>query len=200
MKEKDWNDLIPLPWKKLDTEEWRWVKPAEFFDSLPLVLEPARRSPARRRSMRWCARCSTRRDEDRTLRETLKEAAAEADETLVKPLLEFRNFGWRCPSLDHGRRQRRVRHRTTPAPRWRSRTSSSTGRARLAISIRTSIATARGSTIEALTVTFKRVPPVKGFWSITLYDQFHFFAPNALDRSLARHQEQGTCASRPTAL
>lgn len=32
------------------------------------------------------------------------------------------------------------------------------------------------------TVTFKRVPPVKGFWSITLYDQFHFFAPNEIDR------------------
>ena len=26
------------------------------------------------------------------------------------------------------------------------------------------------------------MPPVKGFWSITLYDQFHFFAPNEIDR------------------
>ena len=47
--------------------------------------------------MRWCARCSTRRDDDRTLREALNEAAAEADETLVAPLLEFRNFGVPLP-------------------------------------------------------------------------------------------------------
>jgi hypothetical protein len=31
-------------------------------------------------------------------------------------------------------------------------------------------------------VTFSELPPVKGFWSMTLYDQNHFFAPNALDR------------------
>ena len=34
---------------------------------------------------------------DRALRKALKEAAAEADEALVKPLLEFRNFGMPLP-------------------------------------------------------------------------------------------------------
>ncbi|HEY1907839.1 MAG TPA: DUF1214 domain-containing protein, partial [Myxococcaceae bacterium] len=34
------------------------------------------------------------------------------------------------------------------------------------------------------TVTFPRgqVPPVGGFWSLTLYDEHHFFAPNSLKR------------------
>ena len=31
-------------------------------------------------------------------------------------------------------------------------------------------------------MTFKELPPVKGFWSITLYDKYHFFAPNEIDR------------------
>ena len=34
---------------------------------------------------------------DKTLRKVLKDAAAEADETLVKPLLQFRNFGIPLP-------------------------------------------------------------------------------------------------------
>ena len=27
-----------------------------------------------------------------------------------------------------------------------------------------------------------QLPPVKGFWSLTLYNQHHFFAPNAIGR------------------
>jgi hypothetical protein len=41
---------------------------------------------------------------------------------------------------------------------------------------------ARLTGAKSYTVTFKEVPPVKGFWSITLYDQYHFFAPNELNR------------------
>ena len=32
------------------------------------------------------------------------------------------------------------------------------------------------------TVTFAKVPPVKGFWSLTLYNDVHMFHPNALKR------------------
>lgn len=33
-------------------------------------------------------------------------------------------------------------------------------------------------------VTFAKggLPPVRGFWSLTLYDRYHFFAPNAIKR------------------
>ena len=33
-----------------------------------------------------------------------------------------------------------------------------------------------------VTFTKDRRPPVQGFWSLTLYDKQHFFAPNALNR------------------
>ena len=45
------------------------------------------------------------------------------------------------------------------------------------------IARAGSSTAKnAYTVTFAKVPPVKGFWSLTLYDSVHMFHPNALKR------------------
>src|SRR5260370_41984603 len=35
---------------------------------------------------------------------------------------------------------------------------------------------------NAYTITFAKVPPVKGFWSLTLYNDVHMFNPNALKR------------------
>ena len=37
---------------------------------------------------------------------------------------------------------------------------------------------------HAYTVTFAagQTPPVKGFWSLTLYNQHHFFSPNEMKR------------------
>jgi len=34
------------------------------------------------------------------------------------------------------------------------------------------------------TITFPigKLPPVKGFWSLTLYNEYHFFFPNPLNR------------------
>lgn len=42
------------------------------------------------------------------------------------------------------------------------------------------------------TVTFPKdqTPPVHGFWSLTLYNEHHFFAPNEINRYSPRHQEQ----------
>jgi hypothetical protein len=38
--------------------------------------------------------------------------------------------------------------------------------------------------INRYTVTFAKeeTPPVNGFWSLTLYNEHHFFAPNAIGR------------------
>jgi hypothetical protein len=39
-----------------------------------------------------------------------------------------------------------------------------------------------GKNLYALTFPKGQVPPVKGFWSLTLYDEEHFFHPNSLNR------------------
>ena len=118
------------------------------------------------------------------MRNALKEAAAAADEALVAPLLEFRNFGLSLPDnwttvinsaefgTDYYTRTAVAKSNTfinrPSETRYFYQDLDRTG--------------ARLNGAKSYTVTFKEVPPVKGFWSITLYDQYHFFAPNELNR------------------
>ena len=94
MKEKDWTDISRLPWKSSSSnEEWRWVNPASFFECLPKALDACPPLPGEEAIYALVRSVLEAAGDDRALREALKEAAAEADEALVAPLLEFRNFG-----------------------------------------------------------------------------------------------------------
>jgi hypothetical protein len=39
-----------------------------------------------------------------------------------------------------------------------------------------------GNNLYAITFAKGQVPPVRGFWSLTLYNEHHLFSPNALNR------------------
>jgi hypothetical protein len=184
VKTKDWSRIPSIPWIKLGEEEWKWVDPATFFDVLPETLDAARPLPGEESIYALVRSVLDAAAADRTLRKALKDAAAEADEILVKPLLQFRNFG-------------------VPLPHnWTTVVNS----AEFGTDYLTRTAVAKSNTFinrpretryfyqdldgrgerltgaKRYTVTFKELPPVKGFWSITLYNKNHFFAPNEIDR------------------
>jgi hypothetical protein len=183
-KSKEWSNIPSIPWIKLGREEWKWVDPSNFFDVLPEALDAARPLPGEEGLYALVRSVLDAAGVDRALRQGLHEAAEEADRTLVKPLLEFRNFGIPLPhnwttvinSAEFGtdyytrtavaksnifiNRPRETRYFYQDFDRDGARLDGS----------------------KRYTVTFSELPPVKGFWSITLYDRFHFLAPNALDR------------------
>jgi len=194
MRETDWASIHVLPWKKLSNEEWRWVNPASFFDSLPKALELCPPLPGEEAIYALLRSVLAAADDDRDLREALREAAEEADESLVRPLLEFRNFGVPLPhnwttvvnSAGFGtdyytrtavaksnifiNRPRETRYFYQDLDAKGARLNGAAGR---------------------YSVTFQEVPPVNGFWSITLYDKYHFLAPNEIDRfSLGTKSDQ----------
>jgi hypothetical protein len=123
---------------------------------------------------------------DRAFRKVLKDAAAEADATLVAPLLQFRNFGVPLPhhwttvvnsaefGTDYFTRTAVARSNTfinrPRETRYFYQDLDRTG--------------ARLNGAKPYTVTFGKheLPPVKGFWSLTLYNKQHFFAPNEINR------------------
>lgn len=184
MKEKDWTGAIKLPWKKLGNEEWRWVSPSSFFDALPKALDLCPPLPGEETIYALVRSALAAADADRNLRKALGDAAEEADAELVQPLLEFRNFGVPLP------------HNWTTvvnSAEFGTDYYTRTAVAKSNIFINRPRETryfyqdldANGARLNGgvgYTVTFKEIPPVEGFWSITLYDKYHFLAPNEIDR------------------
>jgi hypothetical protein len=184
VKTRDWSSLPSLPWIKLGEEEWKWVDPATFFDILPEVLDAARPLPGEEALYALVRSVLHAAAVDKTLRKVLKDAAAEADETLVKPLLQFRNFGIPLPDnwttvINSAEFGTDYYTRTAVA---KSNIFINRPRETRYFYQDLDMRGGRLTGTRRYTITFKETPPVKGFWSITLYNRQHFFATNALNR------------------
>ncbi|MGC1178569.1 MAG: DUF1214 domain-containing protein [Methyloceanibacter sp.] len=186
MKSRDWSEVGSIPWIKLGDEEWTWVKPTSFFEVLPSALAAARPLSGEEALYALVRSILDAANTDRAFRKVLKDAAAEADATLVAPLLQFRNFGVPLPhhwttvvnsaefGTDYFTRTAVARSNTfinrPRETRYFYQDLDRTG--------------ARLNGAKPYTVTFGKheLPPVKGFWSLTLYNKQHFFAPNEINR------------------
>ncbi len=123
---------------------------------------------------------------DPEVMKTLKEAAYAADPELIAPMMEWRlngqpaGNGWTSPA-NNGAFGTDYYHRTgavkaDPYDNKRNETmyfytDNDTGLQQLV-----------GESSYAVTFAKGELPPIKGFWSLTMYDPEHYFAPNALNR------------------
>jgi hypothetical protein len=184
LKTKDWSELPTLPWVKLGDEEWRWVNPASFFDVLPQALDAVPPLAGEEALYALVRSVLTAAAEDRHIRKALSDAAHEADESLVKPLLPFGNYGIPLPH-----NWTTVVNSAAFGTDYYTRTA--VAKSNIFINRpretryfyqdfdRTGV---RLDGAYRYTITFATLPPVKGFWSLTLYNKNHFFAPNEIDR------------------
>lgn len=185
-KTKDWSQLPKFPSASQGSEETKWVVPEKFVDELPKVLDglpplPGEDSLYANIRAVWAAA-----DSDPKLKQALQQAVIASDKELVAPLFEFRNYGLPLPA------------------NW---TTQSNG-AKFGTDYFTRTAVAKSNILvnkpeetkyfyqdldsiggrlngnHHYTVAFAKdaLPPVRGFWSLTLYNKFHFFEPNNLKR------------------
>jgi hypothetical protein len=186
MKNRDWSQLPKTTSTSSGEEEVKWVVPEKFFDVLPLVLNDAPALPGEEARYAEMKSVLAAAEKDPKLKAVLVKAALDADNELIRPLFEFRNWGLQLPH------------------NW----STQRNGAAFGVDYFTRVAVAKSNIfvnkpnetkyfyqdldatgqrlngVNRYTVTFAKdqTPPVRGFWSLTLYNEHHFFAPNEIKR------------------
>lgn len=186
MKAKDWDALPRVAAASSGDSEAQWVFPDKFFDELPAVLSDAPPLPGEEAHYAQVLAVIEAAKRDPKLKIAMTQAAAEADEQLVKPLFEFRSYGLQLPgnwsTIANG-----AAFGTDYLTRTAVARSNILVNAPLQAKYFYQDLDADGRRLNGAnryTVTFAKgqTPPVHGFWSLTLYNEHHFFASNDLNR------------------
>lgn len=185
-RRRDWSKLPSFPAPAQGQAETKWVVPERFFDALPALLNDAKPLPgeeARYAQMRALAAIARA---DPALKAAMIDEAKKADSELIAPLLQFRNYGVQLPH-----HWSTVNNGAAFASDYFSRTA--VARSNIFVNKQNETqyfyqdldqAGARLNGEQRYSVTFAKgeLPPVNGFWSLTLYNEQHFFANNDLGR------------------
>lgn len=188
MKTRDWTKLpsIQTPQQSSGQKgETKWVVPEKFFEELPAILKDAPPLPGEGARYQQALFLAELAKNNPDMRKAMIDEAQKAEEDLIHPLLQLRSFGLPLPH-NWGTIANGAAFGTDYFTR--------TAVARSNILVNKEIETKyfyqdldrdgnRLNGANSYAVTFAKGDiPVKGFWSLTLYNEYHFFAPNTLNR------------------
>jgi hypothetical protein len=186
MKTMDWAGLPKMPAAPHGDEETRWVFPEKFVDQLPLALADAPPLPGEEARYAQVLAVLAAAKDDPKIKQAMTDAAKDADETLVKPLFQFRNYGQQLPH-----HWSTISNESAFGTDYFTRTAVAKSNIFVNAPNETKYfyqdldATGeRLNSVNRYTVTFAKgeMPPVHGFWSLSLYNEHHFFVANKIDR------------------
>jgi hypothetical protein len=183
----DWSSLPTLHQDSGSGEgEIRFVDPDRFWDELPLVLKAVPPLPGESAIYAQARGLLAAAQRDPAIKAAIVDEGKKTESEVVSPLLNFNSFG--KPLANHW-------NTITNGAEFGTDYFTRTAVARSNILVNKSIETkyfyldgdASGQRLNgsrAYTVTFAKgaTPPVKGFWSLTLYNAHHFFVPNDIKR------------------
>jgi hypothetical protein len=186
MKTTDWQALPMTPAPPAGEEETQWVPPEKFVDELAPVLAdvpPLNGEEARYAQVLAVLDAAGR---DATFKAAMTEGAKESYERLVKPLFQFRNYGQQLPH-----HWSTISNESAFGTDYFTRTAV----AKSNILVNSPNETKyfyqdldengdRLNSARRYSVTFAKdgTPPVHGFWSLSIYNEHHFFVANAINR------------------
>jgi hypothetical protein len=185
MKTKAWSDIPSYPTPEVEGES-KWVVPEVFFDQLPEVMDAVPPLPGEEALYAAIRQVLEAAKKDPEVQQTLLEIAAETEKEVIAPL-----FLWKHNGIPAGNGW----NRSANNAEWGYDYLMRTGTARSNMFDNRPTETqyfysdndSQGVQLEGknlYTVTFSKgqLPPVKGFWSMTIYNEYHIFEVNDLNR------------------
>jgi hypothetical protein len=187
MKTKDWSKLphFPAPPSK-GKGEAKWVNPETFFDELPAVMTSVPPLPGEEALYKLISSVLDAAAKNPAIKKTLTEAAVASESELISPFFQWRyngrpaGNGWNSPvnnaewGTDYlnrtGTAKSNMYDNLPTETKYIYTDDDSQGKQ------------LTGQNLYTITFPKGQVPPVKGFWSVTLYDQYHLFSPNPIGR------------------
>ncbi|VXB33681.1 putative lipoprotein [Burkholderia sp. 8Y] len=187
MKRRDWHTLrvFPEPAGSGDGEV-RWVRPETFFDELPAVLADAPPRAGEEAMYAKVLAVIAAARKDPALKAAMIDEAKKAEQELVDPLLQFRKWGAPLPfhwtTLDDGARFGVDYFTRTAVAKSNIMVNAANETRYYYQDLDASGNRLDGKGRYEITFAKGQLPPTRGFWSLALYDDHHFFVKNALNR------------------
>jgi hypothetical protein len=187
MKTTDWSKLphFPAP-KTTGREETHWVVPETFFDQLPEVMKAVPPLPGEEALYKWIGSVLDAGSKDPAVKQALVEAAVSADKEIITPFFQWRYNGrpavngWNSPVNNAQWGTDYLNRAATAKSNMYDNKPDETKY--IYTDFDTQGSPLNGKNLYAVTFAKGELPPVKGFWSLTLYDEHHFFHQNTLNR------------------
>lgn len=187
MKTKNWSDVPSFPAEASSTgEETKWVRPESFFEQLPAILSAVPPQPGEQALYAQFTALLDAADRFPDIRKAIDAAVADADAGLIKGLMRWEyngapdENGWNRSihnsewGVDYYNRAATSRsnmfENRPPETQYFYTDHDSDGRE------------LHGNNTYQIVFPAGQLPPVDGFWSLTLYNEHHFFFPNDLHR------------------
>jgi hypothetical protein len=168
-------------------KEMAYVGPLpKFFDELEAVFADAPPLPGEEARYAQVLAVLNAVKDNPSLKQPMIDAAKEAEKTLVEPLFEFRNFG-----IQLAHNWSTVANGAQFGTDYLTRTAVAKSNILVNAPIQAKYfyqdldkdgGRLNGSRRYAVTFAKGQTPPVHGFWSLTLYSQYHFFVANEIKR------------------
>ncbi len=186
MKTTDWTKTPKVSPKSSGSGETQWVYPDKYFDQLPAVMKSVPPLPGEEALYGWIQSVLDAASKDSNVKQWLVEAATDAEKEMVSPLIQWvhngrsAGNGWNS-QVDNAAWGSDYMNRTASAKSnmWENAPAETKYFYRDFDS--------KGGQLDGnrnYTITFPKgeEPPVRGFWSLTLYNETHFFNSNELKR------------------